>query len=128
MQEYSGYVHKTLRQILLFSAAAAAGLLLLGKTKYITGFLFGALASMLYFMLLVYRIRKSADLPIVKAVNYMRGGWLIRLSFIALIFPLVNKLSQVNFLAVIAGLFTFQMVLIINSFIIVVKAAVINKK
>lgn len=128
MQEYSGYVHKTLRQILLLSGATAAGLLLAGKTVYITGFLFGALASVLYFILLVYRIRKSADLPAGKAVNYMRGGWLIRLGFIVLTLPLANKLSKVNFLAVIAGLFTFQMVLIINSFIILAKAAVINKK
>lgn len=100
----------------------AAGLYAAGQGWRLPGFFLGALTSLIYFLLMAARVRKSAELPVKQAVTYMRLGWLVRLSFIVLMLFLSIKVPLFDFWAAVAGLFSLQMVLFINAVVVVTRS------
>ncbi len=127
MSEYVTYIKKTIIKLFIWCLVVSSILVLTAEVNNIVGFILGSVASILYFLLMAYRIKNSAEMPVDKAVNYMRIGWLLRLTFLIITLILSVKMPQVNFLFAILGVFSLQIVLTINSVMVVVKATIINK-
>jgi len=124
MQEYSIEIKKTLLQITAWGILLGANVYFAGYKELLVGLLLGIAASMVYFLLLSYRIHKSADMPIEKAVLYMRIGWLNRLVFIILMLFLSAKIPGINFWSVVIGLFSLHMVMLFKSVVLILKGLV----
>lgn len=89
--------------------------MLLGRAAALPALLAGAAASVIYFLLMCFRIRRAAEMPPEKAVPYMRAGWILRLMFVVMVAILALKLDFANALAAILGLFLVHIVIIINA-------------
>jgi hypothetical protein len=121
MQEFALEVKQTLWHLAIGGLLIATGAWLAGYPWLIPGLLVGVTASALYFLQLGYRTRKSADMPAPKAVTYMRAGWLLRMGFILLVLLVSIAIPQINFWAAVAGLFSLQVILIMNAVVTVLK-------
>lgn len=122
MQEFTVQVKRTLCQMAALLAVLAAGAWLTGRAAAIPGLLLGGAASAVYFLLMGYRVRRSAALPPERAVTYMRTGWLVRLSFVVLILILSLKVPQIDFVAAVVGLFSLQAVVIFDAIFTVARS------
>lgn len=123
MEEYTIEVRRTLLQIALFTATAAGSCILAGHPEVIPGFVAGTITSVVYFLLMCYRVRRASELPPERAVAYMRAGWILRLCFVVLALVLLLQWKAIHFLAAVLGLFSLQIVIILNATYIVIKAA-----
>jgi len=114
-QNYGVAQRKTLRHMALWSAAVCLFLAVAGRSAAIPGFLFGALLSLVYFLLLAYRVRRSADLPPAQAVAHMRSGWAMRLVFIVMMLAVSTRISWIEFWPAVVGLFSLQCVIFFHA-------------
>lgn len=121
MQEYFIEVRRTLVRLVLWGIAASLAMCAAGYGGFVPGFAVGVTASIVYYILMCYRVRKCAELPVPKAVAYMRAGWLVRLCFIVLVLALSVRLPGVNFWASVAGLFSLHAVMVINAAVLIIK-------
>jgi hypothetical protein len=121
MQEYTKQVKQTLLQIVIFTLVLTSGALILNRSAVVPGLLIGTTASIIYFLLLCYRVKRSAELSPQKAVAYMRYGWVIRLFFVVLSLSLCFKLEQIDYIAALLGLFSLHIVVILNACVMLVK-------
>lgn len=123
MEEYTIEVRRTLLQIALFAATVAGSCILAGRLEAIPGFIAGTIISVVYFLLMCYRVKRASGMPPERAVAYMRAGWILRLCFVVLALVLLLQWKAIHFLAAVLGLFSLQMVTILNAIYIVFKAA-----
>lgn len=121
LEELGASVRRLLVQMAAFSAAVVAALLIAGQAAKILGFLVGAAVSVIYLLLVIFRVRRSAAMGQREAVSYMRTGWLVRLSFIVLALVWSLQVPAINFLSVVFGLLTLQIVLMLNGFYLVIR-------
>lgn len=128
MQEFDSEMKKTLVGMCCVLLLTVGGSWLLGHAEFISGLILGTAASIFYYLFICYRIRKSVDLSVVKAVAFMRTGWLIRLSFIVIILILSLKVPKIHFGAAIVGLFSLQIVLFTNAVILIGKSFLFKKE
>jgi len=128
MQEYVIEVKRTLLQIMVWGTIICTIAYFSGLSSRIPGLILGVSTSMIYFLLMCYRVSKSADLPVAKAVLYMRLGWFIRLIFIALMLLLSIKIPSFDFLSAVIGLFSLQVIMIGNASVFVVKSFVSSSR
>jgi hypothetical protein len=122
MQEYAIQIKRTLLQIGLLAVTMSVVTGVLGHATAVPGLLLGTVASIVYFLLMCYRIKRSAELPPIKAVTYMRVGWFIRMGFVALLLTVSLKIKEIEFWAAVLGLFSLQIVIIINAAAMVAKS------
>jgi len=122
MQEYIVEVKRTLLQIIAWGAVVCGTAYFTGFSWRIPGLILGMITSMVYFLLMCYRVEKSAEMSIPKAISYMRLGWLLRLSFVALMLVLSIKIPVFDFLSAVIGLFSLQVVIIGNAGVIIMKS------
>jgi hypothetical protein len=128
MHEYSLHIKQTLGKIGLLAIVVTGGAFISGHGTWIWGFLFGSMASVIYFFLMCYRIKNSADLPPEKAVAYMRSGWGIRLVFVSLVVIFALKTPQIDFLAAVVGLLSLHIVIILHGITIVIRSLLYNQQ
>lgn len=121
LAEFAGSVRRFLLQMAAWAALVTAGLYVAGYGGKVAGFLAGTAVSIIYFLLLGYRVRRSAAMPPKQAVAYMRMGWVIRLAFVALAVIWMLKVPAIDFTGAILGLFSFKIVLLLNGFWLVVR-------
>lgn len=119
--EFTGAVKGMLIMMALWGLLVTAVLWLAGHGDKILGYLVGTAVSAVYFLLICYRVRRSAALPTRQAVVYMRTGWLIRLSFIVLVLAWSLKVPAINFAAAVAGLLSLQIVLFLQGLFMIMK-------
>lgn len=122
MQEYIVEVKRTLLQIIAWGALLCGIAYFTGFGWRIPGLILGMITSMIYFLLMCYRIGKSAEMSVPKAISYMRLGWLLRLSFVAIMLVLSIKIPLFDFLSAVIGLFSLQAVIIGNAGLIIMKS------
>lgn len=115
MEEYLAQVKRTLLHTILWSVFVILNAFLTGKTHLVPSLALGCTASLIYFLLMSYRVTKSATMPPLKAVSYMRTGFGIRLVFVVMILILSAKIQWINFPAAVVGLFSLQIVLYLNA-------------
>jgi hypothetical protein len=115
MNEYLTLLKRILIHLLSWIVLFVAILYGTGYESWIIGFTVGAGASLVYFMLMSYRIFKSSELVPSKAVAYMRAGWLIRLSFVVLVLIFSLQVPGIHFLAAVVGLFSLQFMIVLEA-------------
>jgi len=121
MQEYVIEVKQTLLQIAVWAIMICSAAYFLGFSWRIPGLMLGVMTSIVYFLLMCYRVSKSADMSVPKAISYMRLGWLMRLSFVSLMLLLSIKVPMFDFVSAVIGLFSLQVIIIAKASMIVVK-------
>ncbi|HEY3426457.1 MAG TPA: ATP synthase subunit I [Negativicutes bacterium] len=120
MQEYIIEVKRTLLQMAAWGVVTCGVAYVAGYSQMIVGLTVGTVTSMIYFLLMCYRVHKSVDLPSARAVAYMRLGWLVRLSFVVLMLVLSVHIAQIHFGAAVVGLFSLNIVMLGNAVVSVV--------
>ena len=121
MQEFFGEIQRTLVYMLAWSAFLIVGCLTGGRAEFVPGLILGSSGSIIYFLLLSYRIKNSATMTPEQAVGYMRSGWLIRLVFVTAILIVSLKIPAIHFLAAVVGLFSLQIILYTQAVFTVLK-------
>lgn len=128
MEELILEIRRTLIYMLAWSLLLTAGAAWRGDMAAVYGLVFGSLGSMLYLLLMGYRIKRSSALPPQEAVSYMRAGWLIRLSLIVFFLMIAVKLPFLNFWFVVVGLFSHHFVTVFSALIFIVKTFLYKKR
>lgn len=121
MQELLQEVKSTLFHMIAWSILVITAMFCVGWGYLIPGFIFGIICSIIYYLLMSYRIKRSVELPVAKAVSSMRTGWLVRLSFVILMLVLAARLQQINLWSAVAGLFSLHIVLLFKTVIFIIK-------
>jgi len=121
MHEYTREMKRTLLQMIAWGVFICGSAYITGHGWRISGLVMGIMGSILYCLLLWYRVLKSTDMPADKAIFYMRAGWLMRLFFIVFMLFLYIKIPALDFWAAVVGLFTLQIVIAGNAIIFVVR-------
>ncbi|MCC5464228.1 ATP synthase subunit I [Pelosinus baikalensis] len=121
MQEYVVEIKKTIMQMLVWGSLICAAAYFTGHSEKIAGLIIGIFTSAIYFLLMGYRIKKSAEMPVNQALLYTKIGWLIRLSFIVAMLLLSIKLPGIDFWSAVFGLFSLQIVLFLQAVVLVTK-------
>ncbi len=122
MQEYAKEIKKTILQMLVWGICISASAYFMGLTERVAGLTIGIFTSIVYFLLMCYRVNKSAGMSVHKALLYMRVGWLMRLSFILIMLLLSLKIPGIDFWSAVFGLFTLQIVMFIQAAVIITKS------
>jgi len=122
MQEYVIEVKKTVLQIMVWAVIICSTAYFAGFGWRIPGLILGVITSIIYFLLMCYRVSKSANMSVPKAISYMRLGWLMRLSFISLMLLLSIKVPMFDFVSAVIGLFSLQVIIAVNASVIVAKS------
>jgi len=122
MQEYIIEMKRIVLQITVWGAILCVMVYFSGIAWRIPGLMLGITTSMIYFLLMCYRVNKSAEMSVIKAISYMRMGWLMRLSFIVLMLLLSIKIPVFDFISAVIGLFSLQVVMIANVSVVVVRS------
>lgn len=123
---YVGQVRKTLLHLLALGLFLTISAFLSDKVFFIPGLLVGWTSSVLYFLLLCRRVKKSAELPPDKALASMRAGWVLRFGFMIAMLVLSVKVPGIDFWAAVVGLFSLHIVLVLNAVYFVVFELISN--
>lgn len=127
MHEFLLEVRRTLLQMTILVLVMCAGAYLAGRGTVAVGLLVGLAAGIVYYLLLGYRVKKCIAVPVDKAVFIMRIGWGIRFVFIILVLLAALINDNIDFFAVVVGLFSLHIVMIINAVVSVAKEKMSNK-
>lgn len=127
MQEFFIEIKRTLVQMSLWGAFVLCCMYLSQSAFLMSGFVLGFLTSLIYYLLTCYRIKKCIDLPLAKAVAYMRIGWAMRLVFVVLMLGLSIHTPQLNFWGAVAGMFSLHAVMLFNAVFIIVKGSALDE-
>ena len=122
MQEYVIEIKKTIIQMMIWGSSICAAAYLTGYSGKITGFIIGIFTSVIYLLLMSYRVKRSSEMPVKRAILYTQIGWLIRLGFIVTMLLLSIKLPGIDFQSAVLGLFTLQIVLFLQAVVLVTKS------
>ena len=114
-QDFAVEIKRTLLQMVGWGVFTIISAGLMGFDFLILGLVVGNVASIIYFLLMGYRVKRAAQLPPEKAIASMRAGWLVRLAFIVLVLVLSLHLPQISFGAAAVGLFSLQFVIFFNA-------------
>lgn len=129
MQDYVIEVRRTLIQMTLWGLFVGGSAFVAGMHNILPGLALGTVTSMIYFLLMCYRVKKSSTMPVHKAIAYMRAGWLVRLAFLVLMLVLAVSISDIQFFgAAIVGLFSLHIVILFNAVVLVVQEVINPKK
>ena len=123
---YTSQVRRTLLHLLAWGLFITIGALVSGRMFIIPGLLTGWTSSLLYFLLMCRRVKKSAELPPGQAVASMRTGWLLRYGFMISMLVLSVQVPGIDFRAAVVGLFSLHIVLFLNAVCIVVSGLITN--
>lgn len=123
---YTGQVRRILLHLLAWGLFVGISAFVSGKTFLIPGLATGWTSSVVYFLLMCHRVKKSAALPPEKAVAAMRTGWLLRYGFMIAMLVLSIRVPGIDFWAAVAGLFSLHIVLFLHAVSIVVAGVITN--
>lgn len=122
MLDYFSEVRCVFRDLAAAGGLAYAVLLIWEKPALANGLLAGLLISALYFLMMCFRIRKTAELPLRSAVVHMRAGWIVRLVFVGCSVLLAMQVPYLDILGVIGGLFLLHVIIFLHAVRLAVRA------
>ena len=111
MKEFTDYVQGMLKKLLAFTFLIAGALGFCGYSHLLTGWLAGSVLNLVYFIMLSNRSARAVTVAPEKMVRFIRFGSLLRLVVIALALIVVLQFPSINFWAVVAGLFSFRVLI-----------------
>ncbi|MPM69096.1 hypothetical protein SDC9_116040 [bioreactor metagenome] len=121
MQEFFKEVKRTLVHLAVWGGLVVGAMYFSGAVVLISGFMLGLGTSVIYYLLMSYRVKKSAELPAAKAISYMRVGGLGRLVFVIIMLFLAAKMRQINLWSAVAGIFSLHAVMVLNAALLIIK-------
>ncbi|CUH95489.1 hypothetical protein P22_1560 [Propionispora sp. 2/2-37] len=101
---------RILNQVCLWSFLISFGSYLMEEIEFAYGILTGSVSGVAYLMMMSFRVKKAADLPLQQAIAYMRTGWIIRLGFIALVASWAVNMPNVDIVGMLFGLFLLYII------------------
>ncbi|MGL5514745.1 MAG: ATP synthase subunit I [Sporomusa sp.] len=117
---YAIQVRQTLVHLSAWGLLITVGAFLSNKISIIPGLLTGWSGSVIYFLLMCRRVKKSVELPLGQAVAAMRSGWLSRFSFTISLLVLSVYVPGIDFWAAVVGLFSLHIVIMLNAVFFVI--------
>lgn len=127
MQEFFSEVKRMLWLMLLWAVAVLTGMYLSKTIFLMSGFLLGFFTIVIYYLLTCYRIKKTIELPLEKAVSYMRAGWAMRLVFLVLMLAVSVHMPNFSFWGAVAGMFSMHIVMFFNAVFFIIKGFAARK-
>ncbi len=124
--DFAAQMQRTLAHLCAWVLFITLSALISDKIFIIPGLLTGWSGSVIYFLLMCRRVKKSIELSPEKAVASMRAGWLIRFSFAISILVLSIYVPGIDFWAAVVGLFSLHIVLMVNAVITVITGLLEN--
>lgn len=121
MQNYELKVRNMLAQIALFGTIVCPIVYIYSSVQITAGLLIGLMTGAVYFLYLYRQVENVKVLSKQKAIEYIRGGWVIRLGAMLLVLIVITHVIKVNTLAFVAGFFTMPVLLFINGMLLVIK-------
>lgn len=123
---YTGQVKRTLTHVIAWGVFITLSAFVSGRLSIVPGLLTGWTASVIYFLLMCRRVKKSSELPPDEALASMRAGWLMRYGFMISVLVLAVKIPGIDFWAAVVGLFSLHIVLMLHAVCIVVSGLIAN--
>lgn len=117
---YVGQVRQTLVHLLALGLFLTISAFVSSKVYLLPGLLIGWTSSVIYFLLMCRRVKRSAELPPDKALASMRAGWVLRFGFMIAMLVVSVHMPGVDFWAAVVGLFSLHIVLLLNAVCFVV--------
>ena len=103
------------RQMAGLGVLLSAALFFTGRSDLVWGFALGVAASLANCVLLGRQLEKAADLPMDKAIAQVQIGWFVRFTLAVFLLALSALFVEIRFLAALAGLFVFQLILVLRA-------------
>ena len=111
-------IKRTLLVLLILLLMSVGMIYAIGYVKIAGGLFLGMMIGGLYFLLMSWRIYRASQLSKAQAIVHMRAGWWVRFSFILLALLFSVYFSAIDFWAVVAGLISLHLVIVINALVI----------
>lgn len=112
LTEFTTYVKRTIIYLIVLAAGVSCILWLGGWTAYIGGWCIGCALNIVYFLMMTSRSLRSLRLPPERAVYFIRGGAVLRLTMIVLVLIALTKVPQIHFGAVVAGILSYRILIV----------------
>lgn len=117
MKNLSAWIRRALLQLAAGVGICGAYLYVLGKAYLIVPLLVGCLVGSACWVVVGYRMMKSAGLEVDEAKKNMRFGFVVRLSLIMGVLIAAIRVSTETFWAVVAGLFFMSGILMVSAIV-----------
>lgn len=117
MEEFANYVKATIFKLIGFTCIGISLLFLAGGWRYIAGWCVGCTVNLVYFAMLSSRSRRALYLPTEQAVAFIRGGVVLRFLLICLVLILILRFPIIHFGAAVAGILSYRILIIANTFL-----------
>lgn len=115
MNTYLAWTKLTCLKMALFFVTCIVIAVAVGRSDVISSLLLGALGSYIYFLLLAYRVYRSAEMHPLVALRYMRAGTGLRMMFVCVMAVIGLKMPGVKVVPLFLGLFAYQIVVRIDN-------------
>lgn len=115
MEILSAWVKRTLLHAVIGFFICGVGAVALGKPHLVVPVVVGGVVGAVCWIIIGYRILKSAGLSVGEAKQSMRFGWLLRLVLIMGTFIAAIRISAEVFWAVVTGLFLMSGIMMVNA-------------
>lgn len=122
MNTYLSSVKLTCIEMSFFLMLCVGVAVAINQVDVIYSLLLGWFASFGYFLLLAYRIYRSADMPPEVAMPYLRAGAGLRMGFVCAMAIIGLKLPGIYIMPFFIGLFAYQIVVRIDNVYTIIKA------
>lgn len=112
LTEFTTYVKQTIIQLLVLTVVVAVVLLLGGWPQYVSGWCVGCGLNIVYFLMMTSRGLRALRLPPERAVYFIRGGAVLRLTMISLALIVLSQFPIIHFGAAVAGILAYRVLII----------------
>ena len=108
MNPFKEYTKGMLKKLVIFTLVIMTLLVLIGYSRFVSGWLAGSAINLLYFIMLSRRSEKAIKMPPDKAATFMKVGAFLRLLTIFLALILIIQFPSINLAAAVAGILSFR--------------------
>jgi len=116
LEEYFAQVRRTFTYLLIWGILVVLNAYASGNAHIVPSFLYGLVASFIYFFLLTSRLEKSSKMAEpIEAVAHIQKGSSIRFLFVVVVLVVAAKIPQLEFLAVTIGVFSWKVVVMLQT-------------
>ena len=128
MKNYELRVRNMLAQMVLLGLVFCTFAYLYSTIPVMIGLIIGLVTGSVYFLYLYRQVENVQVFPKQKAVEHIRGGWIIRLGVMVLVLIVITHYLKVSTLAFVAGFFVMPVLLFLNGMLLVVRQIGDTKK
>lgn len=128
MRNYELKVRNMLLQMALVGIILCSLAYLYLTLPVVVGLVIGLVTGSVYFLYLYRQVENVQVLSKQKAVEHIRGGWIIRLGVMLLVLVVITHFLKISTMAFVAGFFVMPALLFLNGLLLVAKQIGDSKK